>query len=143
MLLSARRRHFDAILIWKLDRLGRSLAHLVTLAEELQQIGVALVSLGENIDGSTTTGRLMLGVMASLAQFEKERLIERVRLGLARARRQGKVLGRPRQLGLTEAQQAAVAGLSTREAATILGVSQSTAARLLRTLSQETITTAA
>jgi DNA invertase Pin-like site-specific DNA recombinase len=92
MLRSARRRNFDLVLIWKLDRLGRSLAHLVTLAEELQQIGVALVSLGENIDGSTTTGRLMLGVMASLAQFEKERLVERVRAGLSRAKRQGKVL---------------------------------------------------
>jgi DNA invertase Pin-like site-specific DNA recombinase len=131
MLGDARRRRFDAIIIWKLDRLGRSLAHLVTLAEELQQIGVALVSLGENIDGSTTTGRLLLGVMASLAQFEKERLIERVHLGLARAKRQGKVLGRPRQQQPTGATVADCTGLSVRVAARTLGVSRSTAQRLL------------
>jgi DNA invertase Pin-like site-specific DNA recombinase len=130
MLRQARRRQFAAIVIWRLDRLGRSLAHLVTLATELHEIGVALVSLGENIDGSTSTGRLMLGIMGSLAEFERERLRERTMLGLARAKRQGKRLGRPAvtlDMPITS-----VLHLSAAKAAPLLGCSVATAGRLLR-----------
>ena len=92
----ARRRKFDAVVVWKLDRLGRSLRHLVLLMEELQGLGVALVSLGEGLDLSTPAGRLQAGLLAAVAQFERERIGERVVAGLQRARTQGKRLGRPR-----------------------------------------------
>src|SRR5215475_721834 len=95
----ARRRKFDAVIVWKLDRLGRSLRHLVLLMEELQQLGVALVSLGEGLDLSTPAGRLQAGLLAAVAQFERERIRERVVSGLQRAKAQGKRLGRPRKIG--------------------------------------------
>jgi putative DNA-invertase from lambdoid prophage Rac len=90
----------------------------------------ARVSLGENIDGSTSTGRLMLGIMGSLAEFERERLRERTMLGLARAKRQGKRLGRPAvtlDMPITS-----VLHLSAAKAAPLLGCSVATAGRLLR-----------
>ena len=82
--------------MWRLDRLGRSLKHLVTLLDELQALGVGFVSLGEGIDLQTPAGRLQLHILASLAQFERERIAERVQAGLQRAKRQGRTLGRPR-----------------------------------------------
>jgi len=85
----ARRRKFDAVVVWKLDRLGRSLRHLVLLMEELQQLGVALVSLGEGLDLSTAAGRLQAGLLAAVAQFERERIRKRVVSGLQRAKAQG------------------------------------------------------
>src|SRR5215831_12466425 len=91
----ARKRRFDVLVVWRLDRLGRSLRHLVTLVEELQGIGIAFVSLGEGIDCSTPAGKLQLHILAALAEFERARIQERVRAGLARARAQGVRLGRP------------------------------------------------
>lgn len=132
---AARRRQVDAVVCWRLDRLGRSLSHLVTLADEFQQLGVALVSLGENIDGSTSAGRLMLGIMASLAEFERARIRERVRAGLARARRDGVRIGRPRQR-LTLRELRRVDGLSVREAGKVLGVPASRVHRERARLSQ-------
>ncbi len=95
LLKDARQRKLDCVAVWRLDRLGRSLRHLVTLLDELQAIGVSFVSLNEGIDFGTPAGRLQVGILAALAQFERERISERVQAGLARARRQGKRLGRP------------------------------------------------
>ena len=126
----AKRRQFDVLVCWRLDRLGRNLRHLVTLLDELQVLGVSFVSLGEGIDCTTPAGRLQLHVLAALAEFERARIAERVAAGLARARKNGQRLGRPERV-VSEAVLAPVRGLSVREAAKQLGVSRSTAHRWL------------
>lgn len=85
----------DKVVIWKLDRLGRSLSGLVNLVDDLGRRGVDLVSLNDQIDTSTASGRLVFHVMASLAEFEADMTRERTRAGLAAARRRGKRVGRP------------------------------------------------
>ena len=127
---AATRREFDVLVVWRLDRLGRNLRHLVTLLDELQAIGVSFVSLGEGIDCTTPAGRLQLHVLAALAEFEKARIAERVAAGLARARRNGTKLGRPEK-HVSERVLAPVRGLSVREASRRLGVSPATAHRWL------------
>jgi DNA invertase Pin-like site-specific DNA recombinase len=124
----ARRRRFDVLVVWRLDRLGRNLRHLILLLDELQALGVAFVSLGEGIDTGTPAGRLQLHILGAIAEFERARIQERVRAGLARARRQGRSLGRPRVRPLAAG---APKGLSVRLAADLWGVSKSTAARRL------------
>jgi DNA invertase Pin-like site-specific DNA recombinase len=126
----AKRRRFDTLIVWRLDRLGRSLRHLVVLLEEFQALGIGFVSLGEGIDLGTPAGRLQLHILAALAEFERSRIQERVRAGLARAKAQGVQLGRPEKR-VPEDRLAAVRGLSIREAAERLGVSRSTAHRWL------------
>jgi DNA invertase Pin-like site-specific DNA recombinase len=124
LVADARRRKFDVLVVWRLDRLGRNLRHLILLLEELTALGVSFVSLGEGIDTGTPAGRLQLHLLAAIAQFERERIVERVRAGMARARTQGKHLGRPRRT-VTDAALASVTYLSAREAAAALGVSKS------------------
>src|ERR1700704_2702687 len=125
LLKDARRRRFDVVVVWRLDRLGRNLRHLITLLEELQALGIAFVSLNEGIDATTPAGKLQMHILGAIAEFERERIRERVLAGLARARAQGKRLGRPRKgtLGVV------VPGGSVREAARVWGVSKSTASR--------------
>src|SRR5688572_16881079 len=98
MLADAKRRRFDILLCWRLDRLGRNLRHLITLLDEVQALGIAFVSLAEGIDATTPAGKLQLHILAAIAEFERGRIQERVRAGLARARAQGKRLGRPRKV---------------------------------------------
>jgi DNA invertase Pin-like site-specific DNA recombinase len=124
MLRDARRRRIDAVICWKLDRLGRSLRHLIGTLEELDRLGVVFISLGEGIDLSTPAGRLQTAILAAIAQFERERIVERVKAGLARARAQGKRLGR-KPSAIPDARFEAVAHLSLRDAAKALGVSRS------------------
>jgi len=121
LVTDARRRKVDTVVVWRLDRFGRNLRHLITAIEELNAAGVSFVSMGENIDTASPTGRLLLGIMGSFAEFERERIRERIHAGLARARRQGQKLGRKRQRIATSDLQR-VAGLSVREAARVLGV---------------------
>lgn len=121
----ARRRRFDVLVCWRLDRLGRNLKHLITLLEDLQALGVAFVSLAEGIDATTPAGKLQMHILGAIAEFERERIRERVMAGLQRARAQGTRLGRPRKVP----PQIVVPGGSVREAAQIWGVSKSTAAR--------------
>jgi DNA invertase Pin-like site-specific DNA recombinase len=118
LLKDARRRRVDAVVVWRLDRLGRSLRHLILTLDELSALGVAFVSLGEGIDTSTPAGRLQLHILGAIAEFERERIRERILAGLARARKQGKRLGRPRA---TPAKIAAPGG-SVRSAAKVWGV---------------------
>src|SRR5688500_10221786 len=127
LLKDAKRRKFDVVVCWRLDRLGRSLRHLVTMLEDLQHVGVAFVSLGEGIDFTTSAGRLQLHILAALAEFERERIRERVLAGLQRAKAQGKRLGRPRN----HPSPIDVPGGTVRAAARAWGVSKSTAARWL------------
>ena len=95
LLAAARRRDIDVVLVWRLDRWGRSVADLVSTLQELQHLGVGFVSLTEALDLTTPVGRAMAGLLAVFAEFEREILRERVRAGLAHARQNGKHLGRP------------------------------------------------
>jgi DNA invertase Pin-like site-specific DNA recombinase len=124
LLADAKRRRFDVLVCWRLDRLGRNLRHLILLLDELHAIGVAFISLAEGIDATTPAGRLQLHVLGAIAEFERARLRERTIAGLQRARAQGKRLGRPR-LSVPPVQP----NLTVRQAAQMWGVSKSTAAR--------------
>ena len=126
----ARRRRVDVLVCWRLDRLGRSLKHLVTLLDELSVLGVAFVSLQEGIDATTPAGKLQMHILAAIAEFERARIAERVKAGLQRAKKQGQQLGRPR-LQLPQEAIERVQGLSVRQAAKRLGISPSAAYRLL------------
>ena len=125
LLADAKRRRFDVLVVWRLDRLGRNLRHLIILLEELQALGIAFVSLGEGIDATTPAGKLQMHILGAIAEFERSRIAERVRAGLQRARAQGRRLGRPRKTVATMD----VPGGSVRQAAATWGVSKSTAAR--------------
>ena len=111
LVADAKRRRIDVLVVWRLDRLGRNLRHLVILLETLQALGVAFVSLGEGIDCTTPAGVLQLHILAALAQFERARIAERVQAGLQRAKRQGRTLGRPQRI-ISRFQLARVEGLS-------------------------------
>ena len=91
---SARNKEFEILIIWKLDRLARSLSHLVAIITELKELGIQLISLRDNIDFTTPQGRLMFGIFASLAEFERELIRERVKAGINNAKAKGKKLGR-------------------------------------------------
>lgn len=90
------RREIDVVVVVKMDRLFRSLKHLVSTLEEWQALGIQFVATKDNIDYTTPSGRLLAQILGSLAEFEKSLLIERTMMGLEHARRQGKKLGRPR-----------------------------------------------
>jgi DNA invertase Pin-like site-specific DNA recombinase len=132
-------RRGDVIIIWKLDRLGRSLKHLVALVSKLLDKGVGLKSLNDPIDTTSSQGRLIFNVFASLAEFERDVIIERTQAGLKAARARGRKGGRPK--GLTEAaKRKAVAAkalynegnLSVTEIAGNLGISKGTLYSYLR-----------
>ena len=130
LVAQATRRRFDVLVCWRLDRLGRNLKHLITLLEELHALGVAFVSLAEGIDATTPAGKLQMHILSAIAEFERARIQERVRAGLARAKAQGKRLGRPRVHPLKAVDGD---GLTVRAAARLWHVSKSTAARWLAT----------
>ena len=119
----------DVLVIWKLDRLGRSVKGLVDLVSDLQQREVQFRSLTDGIDTTTPAGRFFFHVMASLAQMERELMAERTRAGLDAARRRGRVGGRKRRMtpGKVEsAQKLLKIGMSPRDVAKNLGVSIAT-----------------
>ena len=129
----------DTIVIYKLDRLGRSLTHLVSLVNKLMEDGVHLQSLNDSIDTSTSQGKLMFNVFASLAEFERDLIRERTRAGLEAARARGRVGGRPKGLSKeAEATSYAVAALyregqlSVQQIANRLGISKMTLYKYLR-----------
>jgi DNA invertase Pin-like site-specific DNA recombinase len=96
LMADACRRRFDAVLVWKIDRFGRSLKHLVNALAELAALGVAFVSLRDNLDLTTPSGRLMFQIIGAMAEFERSLIQERVKAGLRNAKAKGKRLGRPR-----------------------------------------------
>ena len=102
-------RDGDEIVIWKLDRLGRSLQHLIDLVAQLEDRGVGLTSLNDHIDTSTPAGKLVFRIFASLAEFERELIRERTMAGLAAAKSQGRVGGKPKGLSEEAKKQARVA----------------------------------
>ena len=102
-------RSGDTLVVWRLDRLGRSLKDLIEIVGELDRLGVGLVSLRENIDTTSATGRLIFHVFASLAQFERELIQERTKAGVEAARARGRKGGRPQKL--TDREKAMVSTL--------------------------------
>src|SRR3954462_5672656 len=95
MLDAARRREFDVLLVWRYDRFARSLRELVNALAEFEGLGIVFVSYNEGADTTTPQGKLLFGIMASLAEFERSLISERVRAGMARAKAQGRHTGRP------------------------------------------------
>jgi DNA invertase Pin-like site-specific DNA recombinase len=95
LLIDMRKRKFDVVVVWALDRLARSLRQLLSIAEECKTLGVDLVSLKQNVDTTLPAGRLTFMVLGAVAEFEREMLRERVKAGMAQARRAGKRVGRP------------------------------------------------
>jgi DNA invertase Pin-like site-specific DNA recombinase len=96
LMTDAGRRRFDVVLVWKLDRFGRSLRHLVNSLAELEARGIVFASLTDNVDLSTPQGRLMFSIIGAMAEFERSLIQERVRAGLRNAKAKGKTLGRRR-----------------------------------------------
>jgi DNA invertase Pin-like site-specific DNA recombinase len=130
-------RKFDAVLVWKIDRWGRSLKHLVTSLAELDAYGVAFISLRDNLDLTTPSGRLMMQLLGAMAEFERALIQERVRAGLRNARSKGVRLGRPR-IFVSESRIDALRGdgASWRTIAKELGVSLGTVHRMAQARSK-------
>jgi DNA invertase Pin-like site-specific DNA recombinase len=119
----------DCLVVWKLDRLGRSLVHLLTTIEDLKQRGVAFRSLTEQMDTTTPHGELLFSIFGALAQFERALTRERVMAGLAAAKRRGRRGGRPRAIDDEKLQQmiaALEAGASKASVCRSFGVARST-----------------
>jgi putative DNA-invertase from lambdoid prophage Rac len=133
LLAAARRREIDAVVVWRLDRWGRSLADLVVTLKELAELGVGFVSLNEALDLTTPTGRAMAGLLSVFAEFEHEILRERIRAGIAEARLKGKHLGRPLTVAKKsgEIRKLYSAGASKAEIARQLNISRTSVRRIL------------
>lgn len=97
LMTDAKAKRFDAIAFWRFDRFARSLKHLIAAADDLKSWGVGFVSMTEGIDTSTPAGRMVFQIFGAIAEFERNLIRERVQLGVDRARRDGKRLGRPRK----------------------------------------------
>jgi DNA invertase Pin-like site-specific DNA recombinase len=138
LMADARRRRFDVVLVYRYDRFARSLRHLVNALEEFRALGIEFVSVHEGVDTTTPNGRLIFGIFASIAEFERELIRDRVRSGIRNARAKGKSLGRPRVV--VDSPRIAVLrarGLSWREITAETGFSKGTAQRALRNFSQK------
>jgi len=126
LLADAHRRRFDAVVVWKFDRFARSVSHLLRALETFNSLGVAFVSLSEQIDTSTPTGKMIFTVLGAVAELERSLIAERVRAGLRNARAKGKRLGRPTiNLDCSQVAQMRAEGHSIRQIAENLGVSRS------------------
>ena len=134
LIAAARRREIDGVLVWRLDRWGRSLVDLMNSPQELTALDIGFVSLSEELDLTTPSGRALAGMLAVFAEFERDILRDRVKAGIDRARKDGKPHGRPMTAGklVPEMKQLRKDGLSKREIARRLGVSRTSVIRLLR-----------
>src|SRR5271157_1297488 len=142
LMADAHRRKFDAVLVWKIDRFGRSLKHLVNALADLCAYGVAFVSFRDNLDLSTPSGRLMFQIIGAMAEFERSLIQERVKAGLRNARAKGKKFGRPR-VQVDAARVAALRheGLSWSQVCRTLNVSKGSAQRSVARLLKSPIGT--
>jgi len=133
LLEAARRREIDLVLVWRLDRWGRSVTDLLAILQELEHLGVGFVSLTEALDLTTPAGRAMAGLLAIFAEFEREILRERTRAGLAEARQNGKRLGRPATAAVhtAEIRKLHRAGVSKSEIARRVQIGRTSVRRIL------------
>jgi DNA invertase Pin-like site-specific DNA recombinase len=130
---AARRREIDVVLVWRLDRWGRSVTDMLATLQELEHLGVGFVSLTEALDLTTPAGRAMAGLLAIFAEFEREILRERTRAGLAHARQSGKRLGRPATAAVQAAEIRKLhrAGVSKSEIARRVHIGRTSVRRIL------------
>lgn len=135
--VECRKRRVDAVVVYRYDRFARSLRQLVNALEEFRALGIQFISLHEGVDTSTPNGRLVFGIFASIAEFERELIRDRVKSGIAAARSKGKRLGRPR-LDVDTARIGALraSGLSWPKIAEELGLSVGTVYQAARSLSK-------
>ena len=133
LLEAARRREIDVVLVWRLDRWGRSVTDLLATLQELDHLDVGFVSLTEALDLTTPAGRAMAGLLAIFAEFEREILRERTKAGLAHARQNGKRLGRPATAAMhaAEVRKLRRAGISKSEIARRLKIGRASVRRIL------------
>lgn len=125
-------KNFDFIVVWKLDRWARSLTDLVTSLQKLDDLGVKFISVRDQIDFSSATGRLMFHILGAFADFELQIIRERVKSGLIAARRRGVKLGKPRRISHQEVITLRQDGLSLSEIATKVGATKSGVQKILR-----------
>ncbi len=133
LLRAARRRELDLILVWRLDRWGRSLVDLVATLQELTALRVGFISLGEALDLTTPSGRALAGMLAVFAEFERDILRDRVKAGIAQARKEGRPHGRPPTITRhsSEVRRLFREGISKREIARRMGISRASVRQLL------------
>jgi len=131
MMGEARKKKFDAVLVWRFDRFARSVKHLVLSLEELRGLGIGFVSYQENVDTSSPLGQAIFTIVAAMAELERNIIVERVHSGLRRAKAQGKRLGRPVGSAIDVAAVARLrgSGLSYRAIARQLGIAVGSAQR--------------
>jgi DNA invertase Pin-like site-specific DNA recombinase len=128
LIADAHKRRFDAVVVWKFDRFARSVSHLLRALEDFRSLGIEFVSLSEQVDTSTASGKLVFTVLGAVAELERSLITERVRAGLRNARAKGKKLGRPRKaLDPKQIARLRGEGASWRTIAGKLGVSSTTA----------------
>jgi DNA invertase Pin-like site-specific DNA recombinase len=109
LLADAHRRRFDAVVVWKFDRFARSVSHLLRALEMFQSLGIEFVSLSEQLDTSTPTGKMVFTVLGAVAELERSLIVERVRAGMRNARAKGKRIGRPPLTSFTEEDRKTIA----------------------------------
>jgi DNA invertase Pin-like site-specific DNA recombinase len=132
LMTDAQKCKFDAVLVWKIDRFGRSLKHLVNSLADLSVYGIAFISLRDNLDLSTPSGRLMFQIIGAMAEFERALIQERVRAGLRNAKAKGKRIGRPRQkVDSSKVAALRAEGLSWRSISERLGLGLGTVYRAI------------
>ena len=127
LMADAHKRRFDIVIVWRFDRFARSVSHLLQALETFNALGIAFVSLSEQMDTTTPTGKMIFTVLGAVAELERSLIVERVRAGLRNARAKGKTLGRPRKI--VDAAKIATLraqGLSVRSIASELGVGLAT-----------------
>jgi DNA invertase Pin-like site-specific DNA recombinase len=122
MMTAVRHRKLDVVVVWALDRLARSLKQLLALTEEFQRVGVDFIAFKQNIDTGSAAGRLTYAVLGAVAEFEREMLRERVRAGVANARRNGKAIGRKPLRTFTEAERQQIRSELRRKRASVRGL---------------------
>ena len=133
LLADAKRRKFDCVLVYRYDRFARSLRQLVNALAEFDALGIAFVSLHEGVDTTTPNGRLVFGIFASIAEFERELIRDRVRSGLAAAKSRGVRLGAPRcAVTAQQVNRLVATGLTQRAIAAQLSISPATVCRLVK-----------
>jgi len=131
LMADAHKRKFDVVLVWKLDRFGRSLRHLVNALAEFESLGIAFVSLSDNLDLSTASGRLMFNIIGAMAEFERELIRERVKAGMKNAKAKGIRIGRPRaNVDAAQIARLRAQGLSWKKIAKQMGLGVGTLYRV-------------
>jgi DNA invertase Pin-like site-specific DNA recombinase len=128
LIADAHRRKFDVVIVWRFDRFARSVSHLLRALETFKALGIEFVSLSEQVDTTTPTGKMIFTVLGAVAELERSLIAERVRAGLRNARAKGKRLGRPtKQIDAAQIATLRAQGLPWRRVGEMLGVSAATA----------------